>query len=510
MKINNIVIVGGGTAGWSTAHQFLNKTNAKITVIASKEIPIIGVGESTTGRFRDLITLKDNVTGLNEREFLKETGSTYKLGTKNSDWHTMGKSFYSPLGDVYENQKNYPHSDYDNFKIFHIAKDKDFYDSFQAKLMHENKLHFIEGKSVYENDTLQPIAYHLDTYKVGQYLKRKALNLKDRLTYIDDTIEEFKQDDKGNITEVKTKTGRLVNGDLFVDCSGFARVLINKVEDNNFVSYKDNLLVNSAISFFIKHKELQPIPNYTHAIAMKYGWMWEIPTQTRMGCGYVFDNTYINFEKAKKEVEELLGHKIEVQKEITFESGRLEKTWCKNVLSAGLSTAFIEPLEATSIHATNMQITHWIENYYKEDMPFECGILHKKYNNEMNEMWDNIRDFIVFHYITPRNDTEFWTKSSSEERWSPRLKELMTMWKYRMPRVVDYISDKNNNFYYIGNGLWYQIAIGMKVFDKNMAEQELKQYGLWDYSHNQYNDIKNFVEGVVPKCIGTNDYFEQL
>ena len=103
MKINNIVIVGGGTAGWSTAHQFLNKTNAKITAIASKEIPIIGVGESTTGRFRDLITLKNNITGLNEKEFLKETGSTFKLGIKHSNWHTIGQSFNSPLGDVYEN-----------------------------------------------------------------------------------------------------------------------------------------------------------------------------------------------------------------------------------------------------------------------------------------------------------------------------------------------------------------------------------------------------------------------
>src|SRR6056300_586211 len=106
MKINRIVIVGGGTAGWSTAHHFLNKTrpNVKITVVASKEIPIIGVGESTTGRFNDLINLAHNVAGITEKEFLKETESTFKIGIKHTDWHTVGKSFPSPLGDNFENQ----------------------------------------------------------------------------------------------------------------------------------------------------------------------------------------------------------------------------------------------------------------------------------------------------------------------------------------------------------------------------------------------------------------------
>ena len=114
--IKNIVIVGGGTAGWSTAHHFINKTSpdTKITVVAAQEIPIIGVGESTTGRFNDLINLEPNLTGVNERDFLKETESTFKIGIKHSDWHTIGKSFYSPIGDGYTNPTKFPHKDYDN------------------------------------------------------------------------------------------------------------------------------------------------------------------------------------------------------------------------------------------------------------------------------------------------------------------------------------------------------------------------------------------------------------
>ena len=127
-KTETIVIVGGGTAGWSTAHNFINKTNQdiKIILVATPEIPIIGVGESTTGRFNDLINLQNNLTGVNETEFLKETESTFKLGIKHSDWHTVGKSFYSPIGDNYNNFFKYPHISYDDFRTFHIADGLDY------------------------------------------------------------------------------------------------------------------------------------------------------------------------------------------------------------------------------------------------------------------------------------------------------------------------------------------------------------------------------------------------
>jgi len=513
MKINRIVIVGGGTAGWSTAHHFLNKTrpNVKITVVASKEIPIIGVGESTTGRFNDLINLAHNVAGITEKEFLKETESTFKIGIKHTDWHTVGKSFPSPLGDNFENQYLYPHEDYDFYRIYHIAKDYPYNKTMQSKCMLENKLYFSHQRpDLREYYRFAPIAYHLDTYKVGQYLKKKALTLKDRINYVDDVVEDFEQDENGYVTSIKTKSGQKIEGDLFVDCSGFAKVLINKIEKNNFVSYKDNLLVNSAISFNVKHKDTDPIPNYTHVWAQKYGWLWQIPTQKRMGSGYVFDDNYINFDQAKEEIEGVLGHEIEVQRKIKFEAGRLEKFWIKNVISTGLSSAFIEPLEATSIHATMLQITHFIENYYKEDMPFECELLHKKYNGEMTAMWDYIRDFIVAHYITPRNDTDFWVEASSEKRWPDKLKENMEIWKYRMPRVVDYIYDKQNNFYSIGNTLWYHIFIGMKMLNPKIAKQELIDYGLWDKCIELEKNIENDVNNHIPHFIDNREYYKNL
>jgi len=511
--INDIVIVGGGTAGWSTAHHFINKTHHKtnITVVATPEIPIIGVGESTTGRFNDLIRLTPNLTGVNEKDFLKETESTFKVGIKHSDWHTIGKSFYSPIGDNYYNDTKYPHEDYDDLRIYHVANKLDYDKTFQSRLMAENRLHFSNQVSnIYEKFEAPPVAYHLDTYKVGQYLKRKAVATT-KCNYIDDQVIGFKQDENGFVKYLKTKSGKKIKGDLFVDCTGFARVLIDKVEENKWVSYKDNLLVDSALNFNYEIDEDEEVRNYTHAWAQKHGWCWEIPTQTRMGCGYVFSSQHTNFDKAHDEISKKLKHrKIKVQREIKFNTGRLSKFWVKNVLSTGLSSAFIEPLEATSIHATIMQITHFIENYYKHDMPFKCNLFQDQYNSEMTQMWDNIRDFIIYHYITPRKDTKFWKESSHKDRLSPRLKNLLEMWKHRMPREVDYINDKGNNFYSIGNTLYYQIAIGMKLLNPKVAKQELKDYGIYDKVKQTYEQVNKMVENHLDTFIKTNEYYKAL
>ena len=179
-------------------------------------------------------------------------------------------------------------------------------------------------------------------------------------------------------------------------------------------------------------------------------------------------------------------------------------------MSTGLSTAFIEPLEATSIHATIMQVTHFLENYFKKDMPFECEYLQDQYNSEMGQMWDNIRDFIVYHYISPRKDTEFWEESGRPERWSTRLTKQMSIWKYRMPRTVDYINDIGNNFYSIGNTLWYQIAIGMNLLDSKIAKKELNEYGLSDVTKQLHKKVDNEVTKIMPDCMTTNKYYKSL
>jgi hypothetical protein len=506
-QIKKIVIVGGGTAGWATALNFLQKTvDVKIEVVSAEEIPIIGVGESTTGRFNGLINLQGKIC-IDEKDFLEKTGSTYKIGIKHTDWHTIGESFTSPLGDEYRNDTGYPSYTYDYFRIFHVANNLK-YQAHQSQFMLNNRMPFLINNGQRIDLRYHHVAYHLDTYKVGQYLKKAVLSHPD-CSYIDDTIVGTEKFNDGIVKCIITKSGKRIEGDLFVDCSGTFRVLIQKEFENKFVSYNNELMVNRAMPFHVANTEDTIINNYTHVIAKKYGWMWDIPLQHRKGCGYVYNDNFTTPEKAQEEIEKDLGFKIHPQKDIKFEAGRLEKFWIKNVLSSGLASAFVEPLEATSIHMTMLQINHFIEQYFTHTMDFNNIDMQDRYNKSMTSIWDDIKDFIVMHYITPRKDTEFWIEASSEKRRSEELKSKLAVWKTRMPRTTDYKGRLNDNFYDLGNTLWMQILIGMKLLDPKIAADELQQFNLDKMAEAHYEIRRKQDEIFLSMSVSNNDFYKK-
>ena len=259
------------------------------------------------------------------------------------------------------------------------------------------------------------------------------------------------------------------------------------------------MLVNRAITFNIKDKIIN---NYTHARAMNNGWIWEIPLQERKGCGYVFSDNHITPDEAKIEIENEIGRKVEIQKDIKFKSGRIQNVWDKNVLSTGLATGFVEPLEATSIHMTIVQVNHFIENYFTHNMNLN-GQQQKQYNEDINTIWDDIKDFIRLHYISPRQDTTFW-KDVSNAKMSDTLKTKLDIWKGRMPRYADY---GRHNFYDLGNTLWYQILLGMNLLDKNIAENELKSFDLYDYAEQCYRLTLDDDKKAFNELISNNKYY---
>ena len=506
-KIKKIVIIGGGTAGWSTALNFLQKTiDVKIEIVASQEIPIIGVGESTTGQFDGLINLKGKVN-IDEKDFLTKTNSTYKLGTKHTNWHTIGESFTSPLGDEYRNDTGYPSYTYDYFRIFHVANGLK-YEAHQSQFMLNNRIPFLISQGRRIDLRYNHVAYHLDACKVAQYIKDVVLSHPD-CSYTDDIIVGAEKSEDGIVKSIITKSGRKIEGDLFVDCSGTFRILIQKEFENKFVSYSDQLLVNRAMPFQIPNSEDTIINNYTHLIASNYGWQWEIPLQHRKGRGYVYSDNFISPDQAQAEIETVLGIKINPQKDIKFESGRLEKIWIKNVISTGLASGFIEPLEATSIHMTVLQINYFIEQYFTHSMDFNNTTIQDQYNKTMTSIWDDIKDFIVMHYITPRNDTDFWIEASSEKRRSEELKSKLAVWKTRMPRTTDYKGRLNDNFYDLGNTLWMQVLIGMKLLDPKIANDELNQFGLDELAKIHYEIRKNQTEKILSISLSNNDFYKK-
>ena len=493
-KIN---ILGGGTAGWMAAslfHKAWDYKGTEILLIESDVISKIGVGEGSTPSLR----LFFNHLGISEQEWMPECNATYKCGISFPGWTSKDDPAYADFPAYihpfysqadWKTGNAFMHNARLRRQGFDVPAHPDDY-WLQSYLAKHFKGPIASQQLRYEMD----YGYHFDSALVGSFLKKRLLNK--GLNHLVDTVSDVKLNDSGKISSVITKNNGTQSADIFIDCSGFKRLLIG---NKQFKSYENNLLVNRALTFNIKDKEVN---NYTHARAMNNGWMWEIPLQERKGCGYVFSDNHTTPDEAHKEIEETIGQSVEIQKDIKFNSGRIDNVWFKNILSTGLSSGFVEPLEATSIHMTVVQINHFIEQYFTETMDIK-GKQQEQYNEDIRVIWDDIKDFIQLHYQTPRQDTLFW-KDASSATMSDTLKDRLDIWKGRMPRYVDY---GRNNFYELGNTLWYQILIGMKILDKNVALEELKSFKLLDYAKELQENSLTINNKYYSSLITNKEYY---
>jgi len=504
--IKKIVIVGGGTAGWITASILIYKLNPKIKIclIESKEIPIVGVGESTTGTISQLIDDHAHLGGI--KNFLKETGATYKYGIRHVDWLRKNHSFVSPIGSSFERWNKYPTKDYDHIRIYHVAEKLNYVIPLQNQLMLQDKLYYVKHGDKYQMMHDLDDGLHIDAFKTSEYFRKKCLST-GRITRIEDTIQNFTKNDFGGIKTLKLKSGKELDADLFIDCSGWHKTLIKDM-GVDFVSYKNNLLTNRAILFPKKNKENDILKNHLTATARKHGWTFEIPLQERTGRGYIINRHMVSDDDAIKEMNECFNEEIEVKKTINFEVGRLNNFWVKNVLAVGLCSNFIEPLEATGLHTTIEQVEHFCDYYLNDTLDLYDYYLQKNYNDNITSFIDDIRDFILLHYQTKRTDTDFWIESSSKKRWTEEFKRKMCTWKKRMPRKSDY--HHNGRFHGLSNALWLQVGHGYEIFDSEIAKKELEYYGLYDIAKQQLNEIGVFSKYCVDNAMTTNDFYKLL
>jgi tryptophan halogenase len=396
-KMKKIIVLGGGTAGWLTA-LFINKKfpNYKITLIEGETIGTIGVGEGTTPH---IINFLRNID-IDPFHLIKNIKGTIKNGISFENWNGDNKKYFHGFSS-----KN----DLLNFFIYPVFG-KGCYDYYLKHLI-KNKLNFNDyvysNKISYENKidlNNMDYAIHFDTTALSDYLKPIALTR--GINFIKGDFENVNKDNKGLITSVILKNKINIDCDFIFDCSGFSKLIIGKHYNEEWISYKKYLPVNSAIMFPRTYKKNEKIFPYTKSIALKNGWVFEIPLQHRIGRGYIFDNTYINEEQAINEVENTFNEKIEVKKIIKFDAGRLKNSWVKNCISIGLSYSFVEPLEATSIWTTTQQLetlSHFFNHLFNQNK--ESIELYNEINN--NNL-DTILNFIYMHYITKRKDSEFW------------------------------------------------------------------------------------------------------
>ena len=495
-----IVIVGGGTAGWIAAcyyARFNESSKNEIVVIESSKIPIIGAGEGSTGIFTKIVNSHFSQMGINEIDFLNKTKSTLKLGIRFKDWNGDGNEFLSPVQPTETTISSVD----THVLISHILGD--YADSSRSGYLMHNDL------STYSKSgrTIMGHSYHFDAKKVGEYFKEYAMTAGVKCVDTEVTSLNINKDN-GELDSIESTIGN-ISADFWVDCSGFARVLIGPM-GGGWNSYEEYLPVNSAIPYIHQYENGETPKLETLAWAMPNGWMWQIPTQERYGCGYVYSDKFTTYDNAVDELIKTTGRKIEPIRNLKFDCGRVENAWVKNVVAIGLSQGFVEPLEATSIHATLIQLDFLLSNTInffskKEDTIFNANLT--RYNEFVGKFFDDIKDLIQLHYMTEREDTPFWKYCKYEMKRTDNVKDILEICKYRSPSMLDF------KFYHgSGNwGVWCWSLIGLGHLTKDIAKHTLNAYNYTDEQINSiYKAIKsrNFANSI--RCMDNKEFMKVL
>ena len=491
-----IVIVGGGTSGWTTATILANDNpEHNYTIIESSKIGIIGVGESTTGFFTGLFD--GRYKNLNLKEFMLSTNATPKYSIRHINWAPDITEYYdAPIDGSYTS---------------HCTQDLFFYYGMNClprkKLGTISELGFLLDKKYTffskETEDFVDTSYglHIDGVKTSEYLKRKCLELTN-VSLIDSEVEQVNVDEQGFISSVGLSNRQTINADFFIDCSGFKRVLLDVLEKDNWISYQKNLPVNTAIPFFTKYKEDEVPELYTTSWAQKHGWIWRGPLAHRRGNGYVFCDEFINEDQAIQEIEQVYGHKIEPIKVVKFDAGRVKKAWVKNCFANGLSSQFLEPMEATAIHHTVIQTQILSKHFLKNSIEQTCNesaIL--QYNTTNAKSVDDYMHFLNMHYMGGRTDTNFW-KYMTHNGATEFVKLLIENAKTRVPSRYDFST-------YYGSGgapLYSHIMFQIGLIDPNIALQDLIKIHSTKEIKDALTEVQNNWTKSVAQCMTSKEF----
>ncbi len=513
--IRDVTILGGGTAGWLVA--LYAKTvlpTKKITVIESDSIGILGAGEGSTPQ---LISFLD-ILQIPVSKLVKEADVTLKNGIKFTNWNNGGKSdwFYHPFvgyGNCAASELSLERYVAGTPAIFsQVSKEEERQDEwcFITRLCEQNKVPmksirdqmYSVDNPIFQFEKMGSFSLHFNAKKLASVLAEIG---QDRgIVRVEGVVEDYTTDDEGYVTSLKLENGESVKTDFIFDCSGF-KSFFSKKFNTKWISAKDHLTVNSAMPFFIDMDV--NIPPYTEAVAMKYGWMWIIPLQSRYGCGYVFNSDMIDDEQAKQEIIDFLGYEPEWPREKSFawEPGYLEEPWKKNVYTAGLSAGFVEPLEATSIWTTIIDWTSAIlgntELMYIKDQ----GVIDD-FNASWRKNQEEVIGFIYAHYMSGRTDTEFW-KHYTYENAPAKAKQYLDINNKRAFVVNDFI---DHAFFEIDSWSYILLGIRNEKFVENHRLFEFYNFTR-PFMDQRYVSFKKLIQSVADfEAISHEEFLEKM
>lgn len=461
-KINKVVIAGGGTAGWMAAASFaklIGKT-LDIVLIESDEIGTVGVGEAT---IPTLLTLHE-MLDIKEQDFVKAVQGTFKLGISFENWRDVNEDYFHSFGWT---GKDHWAAGFQHFWLKGHKQGivKEFGD-YCNELIAARYNRF----AVLPNNGLN-YAYHFDASLYAKFLRKIAEE--HGAVRKEGKISQVEQcPDSGYISSLKLQSGEVIEGDLFIDCTGFRGLLIEQTLHAGYDDWTHWLPCNSAVAVQTESVS-KPVP-FTRSIAREAGWQWRIPLQHRVGNGVVFSDRYWSDDEAvDKLLSNVEGKLLTEPRVIKFNTGQRRKHWHKNCVAMGLSSGFIEPLESTSIHLIQRAVIRLMQMF-----PYD-GIRQPdvdEFNNQMKFEIDNVRDFIVLHYnVTNRTDTAFWRHCRSMEV-PESLKHRIELFR-QSGRVFKVPTEL------FGENSWIQVMLGQGLMPEQyhpivnmMSDEELKVF----------------------------------
>lgn len=477
----NIVIVGGGTAGWLVGLYLATKRpQHQYTVIDSASIEPIGVGEAATGKFNDLLVS----CGIDLHEFMVDTDALPKHALRFVNWAKDPGSFDSPLEySVTANES------FDSRLFLQVLTDKPIeYASVSGLYSTQEKTSY----QLVDNKLIQTARHALqfDANKTAKVLRRYALAR--GVKHISDTIIDVSVNDQG-ISYLKTESGNIITGDLYIDCSGLARLLIGQL--NPYINDASKYIhVNSAMLFRLPNDQ-RPKRTVGVSIARCHGWNFEISTRQRIGSGYVHNSNLTTHDEIINELSQSYGQEIEPIKTIRWNPGSLNDVWIKNTIAMGLSASFLEPLQTGAIHDTISQVQYLIEVGLLDtvDETLNSQVI-KTYNRLCRRLFEDYLDFLSISYASGKEDSAFWKHVKYDKILTNRAQEILELSQHRLIRDLDFTRFLG----YGGQGLWNYTLAGLKLVNKQKIASTFRSLNL---DINQLEQDQKIFEQTQQKII---------